>query len=1012
MIKRFTLLILLLTVYLGNAFAQTGTISGKVTADNEPVIGATVQIKGTTLGVITDLDGQFRITNIPPGEVVVITRSVGYKETEQSVTLTAGETKTLDFTLENSALDLEEIVVTGLSVNLKEKELGTVRANVTSKTIDEVPAVTVEDALLGRMAGVETYSTDGAPGGGFRFRIRGGNSVFAASDPLVIIDGIFIDNANRNTTSGSANANTGTGASTFGMNNGSRGLLAINPEDIESVEVLKGAAAASLYGSRASNGVIIITTKKGSSGGPTFEYAVDAGWSEVHRGVLNYKRDWANQEIADWAALVNTGIPASPPFTGQVAPVARQYTAAEIAQWQQNSTTEWDKIPFVKGSFNRHSIRLSGGDSKLSYYASASLQNSDGHQRGTKFQANGARLSVTYRPNSKFEIRGNLDLSIDERAQPPAGTPGFIIPLRWMFGSNAMPFMRIEDVRKPINADGTEVGVPSPDIFARLRKETNSVRVISNFNAKYNILPDLVLEVNFGVDKSDINGKTIYPLGWTTNAFLFNTGRLDTDHEVITQSTLNVALNHAIKINENIVLKSAIGLQYDENTRAYDYSRIQVQNPLFLEGFLGSYSTFNAGSNFELLSEVNTLGIYINETLGINDKLFINLGGRLDRGSAFIEKFFFYPRATVSYTVSDNIRLRAAFGQSGLQPPPFLVNPNFIVDSGGYDNAPTLTPNVPGNDNLEPETQSEIEVGGDASFLNGRLNVELTFYRKFFNNMLFPGQLNPAIENGFTTGFINVGKMFNQGFEFNINGDIFKSKNLTWNLGVLGATLKNEVTGLDIGAAVAGAEPEVIDGSFLSIPRIRKGYAIGSFWGITSSDPANVSFLGQPFPELELSLNNQIDYKGVFFRMLWGGKFGFQKFNANARELADPQTRMHRDYWYLSSVDLVGATNTGGLLNDFSQWVQNADFFKLRMVTLGYVFPKKVLDSMFGNFVKKLSVSFTGSNLLTFTKYRGGYDVESETSGAGNNGGNWVRGVDSWDSGIPRSYTFSLNIGF
>jgi TonB-linked SusC/RagA family outer membrane protein len=1010
--KNFTLLILFLVLAIGVSFAQTATLSGKVLDNGEPVIGATVQIKGTTLGTITDVEGNYLIAQVPAKSLVLVIRSVGYKEQEQSISLNAGENKTLDISLEAASLDLDAIVVTGLSVNLREKEQGTSRANVSSQTIEQLPAVTVEDALVGRLAGVETYTTDGVPGGGFRFRIRGGNSIIGASEPLVIVDGVFLDNSNRNTTSG---AQGNTGSATFGMNNGTRGLTAINPEDIESIEVLKGAAAASLYGSRASSGVIVVKTKSGGGGKPTFEYSMDMGSTEIHRGILKFKQDWSNEEIGQWATLINTGIPASlPQWLGSVPPVARQYSQAEIDQWRSNERTNWSEQIFQTGTFARHTFRFSGGDSKLSYYASAALQDNIGHQRGTNFYSKGARVSVTSRPNDKLEIRGSVDLSFDKRTQPAGGSPGLIIPIRWTWGSNAMPFMREQDIRKPISTQGNgrDTGIPSIDIASRIRKESDIIRAIGSISAKYNLNSNLSVEATVGIDDTWIDGRTIYPNGWTVNTTFFNLGRTDFDKERLSQLTFTTGLNHAWRINENFTLKSAIGTQYDENTRSYSYVRFQTQNPVLDEGQLGSYSAFNAGSNFELLTVVRTLGIYVNETLGFKDKLFLNLGGRLDRGTAFKEQFFFYPRASLSYQFKDNIRFRTAIGTSGTQPPPYQTITTLVNDPGGYDTGSSVLSYFSTmNADLKPEVQSELEIGADASFLKGRINLEVTYYSKNFSNLLLPAQRNPALNNGFTTVITNIGKMYNRGFEFSISADVIKSKNLNWNLSFTGFTLVNKVTSLDIGQAF-DSEPEII-GGLQNIARIRKDYPLGGFWGITatSQDLNDFQYLGSPFPKFEFNINNQVDFKGVFLRMLWGGKTGMKKFNATARDLADPHTRMHEDYWNTSSQVLVGDKNTGGIINDFSQWVQNANFLKLRFLTVGYTIPKSVLGKSFGKFVKTLTISATGANLLTLTKYEGGFDVEAETSGSGS-GNAWIRGIDSWDAGMPRSYTVSLNIGF
>lgn len=935
---------------------------------------------------------------MPAGKnVTILIRNIGFKEKEVTVKLAANETQTLDFSLEVADLYLEDIVVTGLAVQTKQKELGTSRANISARTIEELPIPTVEDALIGRLAGVETYSTDGAPGGGFRFRIRGGNSIIGASEPLVIVDGIFLDNSNRNVTTG-ANPVNGTGAASFGMNNGTRALAALNPEDIESIEVLKGAAAASLYGSRASSGVIVVKTKSGGGGQPTFEYSLDAGITQLHRGVLSYKRNWTPEQIRTWANLVNEA------QTG--AAIARRYTAAEIEQFvqQANLNNDWMTAAFQRGSFTRHTFRVSGGDNKLSYYASASTQNNIGHQKGTEFIANGFRISVTSRPTSKFEVRVNADYSADKRKQLPAGAPGFFIVNAWGRNSNAMPFMTLEQVRNPALAARVDLGIVSPDAYTTLRRENDIQRIIGSINAKYNITQNLVVDANLGIDNSTIDGKMIYPFGLVS---LFPAGRLDIDKEVLRQSTFTLGINHAWEVNKDLYIKSAAGLQYDENLRTYLYARFQNRVPSVDERYLGGYQTFNAGSNFELRTPVNTLGIYFNETIGYKEKLFVNLGGRFDRGTAFREQFFFYPRASISYNLTNNIRARAAVGSSGTQPPPFFVNPTFGLDAGGYNGASVINYVVPGNSDLKPETQIETEVGVDGSLLKGRLNFECTFYNKQFRDLLINSGVNPATNRGFTDNLVNVGEMYNRGVEFSINGDIIRKRNLNWNIGFTGATLDNKVTRLNI-AAQPGQTPQLL-GGVLSVARIREGYPLSGLW--TPAFTGQDIYLGSPFAKFEFNINSQVDYKGLFARILFGGKQGLKRFNGTARDLAAVGTRMHEDFWDKSASELNAPAAQGGILNDFSRWVQDASFTKIRFLTIGYTMPKDMLSKLPGGFVKKLTASITGSNLITFSKYKGGYDIEAETSGAGQQNA-WVRGIDFWEGGIPRTYTFSLNIGF
>jgi TonB-dependent starch-binding outer membrane protein SusC len=984
------------------AWSQTAIISGKITdkANSQPLTGVSVSIKGTRLGAVTQRGGAYSLPSVPSGkEQVLIIRSTGYKIQEQKITVQSGETKTLDIVLEQASFDLEDVVITGLAVDNKQKEIGTSRSTV-NKAIEELPGITAEDVLIGRVAGVEAYTADGAPGGGMRFRIRGGNSILSASEPLVIVDGVFLDNSNRNTTTGG-----NTGSASFGASNGTRGLTAINPEDIESMEILKGAAAASLYGSRASSGVIVITTKKGGTGALSLDYNLDAGLTQVHRGVVTQKTAWTGDEIKTWRDSINSRltVPQRP----------QAYTDAELAKWQANpGTSDWLQSPFQQGSFVRHTVTLRGGNKDFGYYGSFGQQNTLGHQKGTEFNATSLHVGFNTTAIENLEIRANADLSFDTRRMLPGGSPGFFVPNAWGMSSLGMPFMLLEDVRNPfLGVARTALGIPSSEAYATLRRENASTRIISTVNLRYKILENLSVDLNTGVDETRTDGKMIYPFGLVS---LFPTGRLDVDYEKITQRTITAAINHQWTISEDLYVKSAGGMQYDDNRRDYDYVRLQGRSLLAPEDKLSSYGATLFGQ-LASVQVVRTLGFYINETIGFQDRLFIQLGARIDRGTSFKDQFFFYPRANARFIVTDGISVRAAFGQSGTQPPPYLVNPVYRLDNLGYDgSAGGINPTVPGNLNLRPEVLSEIEGGVDASFLDGRITVELTYYNKRFDDLLLSVPINPALNNGFSRDIRNSGSMTNSGFEFNIGADILKENNLRWNVGINGATLTNTVNKLFL-PVVAGQIAEITGGGVINAPvavaRIRENYPLGGFWGFTPESPTTAVYLGSPWASLDLNFSTQLDVSGFFIRALIGGKFGGKRLNSTSRDLANPTVRMHKDLWNLpggAATDLAGTNTLSALLNNTSYWVQDASFLKIRQVSIGYNLPYEWLQ---GSFMRKATISVTGSNLLTFTSYQGGYDVEAETSGFGTFNG-WVRGQDAWEAGMPRSYALSLTLGF
>jgi TonB-dependent starch-binding outer membrane protein SusC len=975
---KITLLTLMLFCLGSMAWSQKATLSGKIMSEGAPVPGATVQIVGSTKGAAADDSGNYRITDIDASSVTVKISSIGFEDKTQNLTLKAGD-NTLDVSIAELGKFLEEVVVTGLSINTKQKEQGTSRASLSGNAIRSMPAPTIENALSGRMAGVEAYSADGAPGGGYRFRIRGGNSLLGASEPLVIIDGVIMDNSNRNTTSGAAG---NTGAASFGMNNGTRGLAAINPADIESLEVLKGAAAASLYGSRASAGVIVVKTKSGGKGKLSVNYGLDLGIATVSRSIQNYKTDWSSADIDQWVTFKNAPLAA-----------AAQITAAEIAQYKKNNLTDWSKRPFQNGLFQRHTLNLQGGDKDFGYYVTLNHQNTDGHIKGTEFKTKGGRISLSSQPIDRLSLRLTGSYNKDFRTILPGGSPGFFIPNRWTVAALQLPFMRQDDQR-PAFLAGT-FGIKNPTEYARIQKRMDVERRQLSGNINYKILEDLSIDVNAGVDNSFMDGRTIYPFGLVT---LFPVGRLDFDTEELIQKTLSVGINHLWKMNDKFYVKSAVGTQYDENSRKYFYKRFQT-----FDANRGdeldtiSYTAGQPGSVLNFNPIVRTFGVYVNETFGIGKKLFVNLGGRFDRSTSYVEQFFFYPRASLSYQLTDNIRLRGAYGTSGIQPPPYQINLTYAFEGAGYNgSAGGYRFSNPGNKDLKPEKQTELEFGIDASLLNKRVNVELSYYNKTFTDMLFNGSVAPDINNGFTRFIRNIAQMYNKGFEFNVSAVLVRAKNLDVSVGFNGATLENKITKLN-----EPVRPEF--GGVENVAQLRPNYSISAFYGGLSTSTAfgDRTYIGPSIPKFEGSFNTTIAYKKFTLIALLGGKGGYYRFNTTDRDLANPVARMHKEYW---SLPLDQAT---AKFNDLTQWVQKADFLKLRQLGISYTFTPTDMSGI----IKSFTVGINGSNLHTWSKYKGGYDIEAETSGSGA-GNSWVRSIDAWEAGPPRQWTLSFNVGF
>lgn len=969
------------------AQAQSGVVTGTVSdaRTNQPVAGVAVVVIGTSLGGLTNNRGVYRIERVRPGPATLAAQFLGYQRLTKAITVDAAATITTDFAILRVALLLDATIVTGLPTQTTAREQGAARGVVSAETFAQRPTSTIDQTVQGRVPGVEVFSTDGSPGGGLRFRMRGPNSINGSPEPLVIIDGVIVHNGNRNGQTGQ------TQVPGFGVNDGSQAFQGVNPEDIASMEILKGAAAAALYGSRASNGAIVIKTKTGRSGQNVFTSSIATGTQQLTRAPEQIKLDWTPAEIQQWADLVNPGR-----F------VTARYTPTQIAQFGQNPTRNWlAEDPFRSAQFTRYSLSASGGNQGLTYSVSGSDANTQGIMRGTDFRAQTFKVGLDIVPNDKLLLNVTTNISRTMRNQLSAsGSP--LNPLDWYGGSISMPFMadpRV-DFRAPTVFPTQAFGV-SYDALWNVRRRSENLRFLVGSTATYNVTSALNIVATAGVDFSSEDGRNIFPFAW--NTFINPNGRLDVDKVGIFQGNVNLGVNHSMSMGTDWTFKSTVGSQFEERRRQYNSIRLQdLSIPTAADDRANNYIT--RADQRDLFADQRTLGLYANETVGYKDKLFIGAGIRADQGSAFKQQTFTYPRGSVSYVVNKDLRLRAAVGTAGTQPVPYQVSPLWSADPRGYGGGAVVRSLAAGNPDLRPERQTEIEAGIDWSLRGGRVVLEASYYNKSITDLLLTSPVNPATTlNGLSLNLLNVGSMYNRGLELGITTRNIERKHFEWTTVTSLTTLDNQVTDLlvdnitDNSVAGVGASS-----SFAGVPRVRKGYPLGGFWGFTTTSPTVEQYLGSPLPKLEASLiNDFVLFKDLKLSVLLNGKFGHKRFSWVDRSLSNANWRLHKDRWSLPAAEL----NAGNTQMDL--WTSAADFVRLRNVVLSYDVPTRLTSKLR---TRSLQLQVSGNNLGIWTRNKGGYDPENETSGF-NESGNWVRGIDFWQSGPPRTFTFALNIG-
>ena len=709
----------------GDASAQTtGTLTGRVTdaASTRPLETVLVKVDDTPFGVLTNASGGYIILSVPPGEYTVRATRVGYREGEMTVTVTAGGTAELDFELEQTAIALDELVVTGAGIVTEKRKLGNTITTINTTSLENAPVSDFSQLIAGREPGVVALPSSGYTGEGARIRIRGSASLTQLNEPIVYVDGIRVDR------SAVQNFN--------GQGNPSR-LDDIPPESIERIEILKGAAAATLYGTEASNGVIQIFTKKGQVGAPRFTAQVDlTGISVPTNRIL---------PMADFAGRVCR----TPGCTGDG-------DAARLADAISRMSTRWggsvqpftpierDLVPdlLTTGIGQAYSGSVSGGSQSFQYYVSGRLTTEDGpYDAARNFEAvpgiepetdTNRRASITSNftvmPSDKLRI-GVTTLFSDMEHHTPDNSNN----IYGVFSSALMMQLRLAN-------DNNLYGQPA---FATLRENmyqlnfVNSQHFTGTVNAEYTPIDDFRLSGAFGIDFTSDDAVSFRPYRWNVDGFSGSTpdGSRSVNEDRSREITADLKGSYIFRTDriENTFLFGAQGFLRQRQSaggggRDFPGPGLETLSALGSEG------------SYESWLRVTQIGGYLQDQVGWDDWAFLTVGGRWDANSAFGSEFStaFYPKVSLSMqpmramdmaseTLS-TFRLRSAIGQSGLQPGAFDKFTTF--SSQGSEAGPGVRPANLGNESLRPEVSTEIEVGTEMGFLNDSWSMEATYWTR------------------------------------------------------------------------------------------------------------------------------------------------------------------------------------------------------------------------------------------------------------------------------------------
>ena len=969
-----------LFLFSAAAFAEGRTVKGTVidSATRQGLGGATVAVQGSSQTAVTDPDGSFTLDNAPDGELTLSVGATGYSTRE--LTLPAG-TETTRVALASRSGE-EEIVVTGRASGTRRKNVAVSVAKVKSEELVEVSAPTIDLALQGKVVGANIQSNDGAPGGGAQVRLRGVSSINGQAEPLFVLDGLIVSNvAIPSGLSAVTKSNGGSNPSTHQDSLVNR-IADFNAEDIESIEVLKGAAAAAIYGSKASNGVVIINTRKGQPGPPRIDFIQRFGVSAL-----------SNELGARTFNNVDDAVKA-------FGEVARQY-------YKPGVTFDHDKDMAGRHDLASESILsiIGGGEGGLKYYVSGSVKNDPGIIQNTGYQKQSLRLNLGKDLSDIWKINVNSYLihSVASRGivnNDNTNTSFYIV----------LPFIpNFYDLRQ--RPDGTYPHNPfasndnNPLQTAALMKNDESVwRILSSVDSTLRLYQNadqrLEFVANGGVDRFNQENDLLFPasLYWAPSLGLPGTSLFATTTNL--NYNLGANLVHNWTPNDRDLTSTATGgVQYESRDLAT--LRVIGRNLVAGQGNVGAATAISVGQQLE---QVHDRGGYLQEeVLLLERKLALTAALRGDSSSTNgnPNSIYLYPKASASYRFLspaenvDDLKLRAAYGETGNQP---LYGQRFTglgiaTNVNGFP--ATGVTGIAGDPNIRPERAREIETGADLLVFGGRVSVELNLYQRQITDLLLQRSIAPT--TGFTTQFFNGGVLRNRGIEIAVEGTALQRETLRWQTGVTFALNRSLITSLPVPAY------NYADfGPVYGVHRIEQGQSATQIVGNDGLKPDGtcclIHKLGDSEPDFTMHFTNRVTFGAFTLFALLDWQKGSSVVNIT-RNLYDSGS---------NAIDQVPAGDKRFADNNTTArpYIESGSFLKLREVSITYELPASVLASA-GHFAKKARFKVSGRNLLTFTPYSG---FDPEVSNFGNDPID--RNIDLAPFPPSRTFWTSIEVGF
>ncbi|MEI6489526.1 MAG: SusC/RagA family TonB-linked outer membrane protein [Bacteroidota bacterium] len=1028
--KKNYVFIIMLFLLQSAVFGQTKVVKGiiKDSKTNETIPGVTVLVEGTTNATVTDVTGMFTITVEGEGKKLLFS-SVGY--VTQAV---AADKDMITVSLVMNTTMLKETVVTALGVSKEKKSLGYSVSEVSGDDVRKSGETNVIEGLAAKAPGVEVVGSGGTPGASTKITLRGPTSFSGSNQPIVVIDGVIMDNSTNTPTAGDAPFNV----NLAGINESNRGID-INPDDIESVSILKGPAAAALYGSQAGNGAIVYTTKRGKAGknfGVSFSTAV------------------AIDKVSQLPALQTTYAQGKLTASGPV------YSTSTPNSWGPAISTLPGKAAhdlykdfFKTGYTYTNNASIFGGNENSSIRLSLGNTSQTGIVPNTKLSRTSIRLTADSKISDKISTGGTVDYinTGGNRTQNGSNLAGTMLTLT----RTPAEF----DITNYQNADGTQrqyYGVYDNPLYSAYKNtytdQTN--RMIGNVFLNYKPLEFLDVTWKVGTDLYHTATQQVYAISSMGDDNTTGMGQINKSSLMSRTINSDLLLKFSKQVSKDFGLDAMLGYNFHYIESQFQFTRgrgLSIPEYYNLNNASELYS-----SNSDYYQKSNAL--FLDATVNYKRWLYLNLTGRNEWNSAFGKngKSFFYPKADLSWVFTETFKLpkwlsfgkvRAAYANGGTGPVSYSDRTYYYVPiyTDGYTNGNTLpylgqsgyaiSPSL-GNPDIKPERVIDQEAGINLSFLNNRVTFDFTYYSQKSKDLLMYQPV--AASSGYTARYVNAGSMTNKGVELAIGGDPIKTKNFDWNITLGWSQNKNNVTALTNG--VTKFQPEIGFGGLNNFAIVGQPYGVfyGSTWKRNGNGDllldadgypqlsSEASVVGNPYPKWLMNINNTFTYKNLTFSFLWDIRHGGdiwngteQSLNTKGKSAASADRNQTYDVAgvYDAGTPSAGQAHTTKLsaYDYFTYYkgqngadesaVQDGSWIRLRSVGISYR-----LDLTKGGEKKMLfkyvELGVSARNLYLKTKYTG-VDPETSLTGAGSN----IKGFDYFNNPGTKSYFFNLKFG-